>query len=319
MSDCIPAGMEAFVAEDDEQFNVIKKVIDLCDYYILIVGERYGSINPNTGISYTEMEYDYAIEKVIPVLVMQKNVDFFNEALCKTNQINELRLFVNKVSGSRMVSMWDDINDLQIKTTTALSKAKETHVRPGWERGNPKYTINQLLEQLTEMRMDYDKIQEMNKKLNSIAESYQTEIDNLNSAFHMDEKFQGNVVVTFDRYISSEISKKFLFFKYNQVTSERNELKKTFQIPKLFFEYASYLIEGEYRYKTKGMISFLKKILDAEYVKETYTYKIEQLFQTFGLIVSKKIGPSYTESTIFELTRKGVLTFQKLLLEYGVQ
>ena len=28
MADCIPAGMENFVATDDEQFSVIKKVID---------------------------------------------------------------------------------------------------------------------------------------------------------------------------------------------------------------------------------------------------------------------------------------------------
>ena len=66
-ADCIPAGMENFVAQDEEQFNVIKKVIDLCDYYVLIIGKRYGSINPNTGKSYTEMEYDYAISKKIPV------------------------------------------------------------------------------------------------------------------------------------------------------------------------------------------------------------------------------------------------------------
>lgn len=34
MADCIPAGMEAFVATDLEQFEVIKKVIDYCDYYV---------------------------------------------------------------------------------------------------------------------------------------------------------------------------------------------------------------------------------------------------------------------------------------------
>ena len=48
MADCIPAGMEAFVAANDEQFEVIKKVIDLCDYYVLIIGNRYGSINQTT-------------------------------------------------------------------------------------------------------------------------------------------------------------------------------------------------------------------------------------------------------------------------------
>ncbi len=29
MANCIPTGMEAFVATDDEQFNIIKKVIDV--------------------------------------------------------------------------------------------------------------------------------------------------------------------------------------------------------------------------------------------------------------------------------------------------
>lgn len=64
----IPAGMELFSASDDEQFKYIKKIIDNCDYYILIVAGRYGSINPNSGLSYTEQEYNYAIERGIPVL-----------------------------------------------------------------------------------------------------------------------------------------------------------------------------------------------------------------------------------------------------------
>ena len=55
--DFIPAGMEMFVASDTEQFKVITKVIDLCDYYLLIIGKRYGSINEETQISYTELVY----------------------------------------------------------------------------------------------------------------------------------------------------------------------------------------------------------------------------------------------------------------------
>src|SRR5262245_66397627 len=54
--DCIPAGMELFPAADQEQFEFIKRVIDDCDYYLLIVGGRYGSVTPQ-GISYTEQEY----------------------------------------------------------------------------------------------------------------------------------------------------------------------------------------------------------------------------------------------------------------------
>ena len=37
--DCIPAGMELFPAADMEQFEFIKRIIDDCDYYILIVGD----------------------------------------------------------------------------------------------------------------------------------------------------------------------------------------------------------------------------------------------------------------------------------------
>lgn len=65
--DCIPSGMELFPAANDDQWTLIKKVIDDCDYYILVVANRYGSIGPD-GISYTEMEYRYALEKGKPII-----------------------------------------------------------------------------------------------------------------------------------------------------------------------------------------------------------------------------------------------------------
>ena len=60
--------MEMFSASNEEQFKYIKKIIDTCDYYILIVSSRYGTINPTAGISFTEQEYEYAVSKNIPVL-----------------------------------------------------------------------------------------------------------------------------------------------------------------------------------------------------------------------------------------------------------
>src|SRR5690242_6691397 len=55
----IPAGMELFPASDETQWEVIKKVIDQSDYYIVLIAGRYGSTDQN-GISFTEKEYDYA-------------------------------------------------------------------------------------------------------------------------------------------------------------------------------------------------------------------------------------------------------------------
>ncbi|WP_313021991.1 DUF4062 domain-containing protein [Atlantibacter hermannii] len=41
--DCIPAGMELFPAIDEQQWEFIKKIIDDCDYYLLIIAGRYGT------------------------------------------------------------------------------------------------------------------------------------------------------------------------------------------------------------------------------------------------------------------------------------
>src|SRR5215467_9172009 len=65
--DCIPAGMELFPAANEDQWTLIKRVIDDCDYYLVVIAGRYGSIGPD-GLSYTEMEYRYAIEKNKPVI-----------------------------------------------------------------------------------------------------------------------------------------------------------------------------------------------------------------------------------------------------------
>lgn len=67
--DCIPAGMELFPAADEEQWEFIKRVIDDCDYYLLVIGGRYGSVTPE-GISYTEKEYDYAVDIGLKVIAL---------------------------------------------------------------------------------------------------------------------------------------------------------------------------------------------------------------------------------------------------------
>lgn len=65
--DCIPVGMELFPAADDSQWEFIRKTIDESDYYIVIIGGRYGSLSEH-GKSFTEQEYLYALETEKPVL-----------------------------------------------------------------------------------------------------------------------------------------------------------------------------------------------------------------------------------------------------------
>lgn len=64
---CIPSGMELFPAADEDQWSLISGVIDECDYYILILGGRYGSTRSD-GMGYTEMEYRYALKTAKPII-----------------------------------------------------------------------------------------------------------------------------------------------------------------------------------------------------------------------------------------------------------
>src|SRR3954452_22036522 len=66
--DAMPAGMELFPAADDDAWTLIERVIDASDYYLLVVGGRYGAIDPATELSFTEREYDFAVSRKKPVM-----------------------------------------------------------------------------------------------------------------------------------------------------------------------------------------------------------------------------------------------------------
>lgn len=103
--DCIPAGMEIFPAADEEQFEFIKRVIDDCDYYLLIVGGRYGSLTAQ-GISYTEQEYDYALSrglKVIALLHEKPDEIPFGKSEQDPELRNLLQVFRDRVGADRLV------------------------------------------------------------------------------------------------------------------------------------------------------------------------------------------------------------------------
>ncbi|MGL4392573.1 MAG: DUF4062 domain-containing protein, partial [Fusobacteriaceae bacterium] len=74
----IPAGMELFNA-GKPQWETITESIDESDIYILILGGRYGSIYPGTEISYTQREYEYAVEKNIPRFAVVLDDKFINQ------------------------------------------------------------------------------------------------------------------------------------------------------------------------------------------------------------------------------------------------
>jgi hypothetical protein len=136
--DCIPTGMELFPAADDESWELIKRFIAGCDYYIVIVGGRYGSKGPS-GKSYTEMEYDYAVESGLPVLAfLHKDPGII--AASKTESTDEgkaaLKALRDKVESARHAKFWTSPKDLALAVFQSMSSLMKTKPRVGWVRAD---------------------------------------------------------------------------------------------------------------------------------------------------------------------------------------
>lgn len=134
----IPAGMELFPATDVGQMDYIRKVIDECDYYVLIIGGRYGSTN-GTGISFTEIEYDYAAATGKTVLAFvhgDANLIPLGKSDVAPDLVKRLNKFREKVMRGRLVKQWTTRENLEPLVLKALVHAFHHHPGVGWIRAN---------------------------------------------------------------------------------------------------------------------------------------------------------------------------------------
>ena len=75
----IPAAMEQFSPGDETAWEKIRRWIDESDCFMLILGGRYGSLEPNSGKSYVHLEYEYALDKKKPFFSLLMDDTAFNE------------------------------------------------------------------------------------------------------------------------------------------------------------------------------------------------------------------------------------------------
>lgn len=167
--DSIPVGMELFPAADDDQWTLIKRLIDDCDYYILIVGGRYGSINKE-GISYTQMEYEYAVEKEIPVIsFLHKNPA--NIPSGKSEESKELRekleRFKTRVQ-QKTCKYWETPAELGSVVSRSLVKLIKDKPRTGWVKAIYVPSEDSSKE-ILKLKTEIESLQEEIKKSKSFA------------------------------------------------------------------------------------------------------------------------------------------------------
>ena len=161
-----PVGMEMFSADDSEQWEIIQETINVSDYYVIIIGHRYGSISSD-GVSYTEKEYDYAKEKGIPILAFIKDrnaATLPEERESDSVLAAKLDSFVEKATKSKMCDFWGNIDELATKVAIALPKVFSRKPQIGWVRGSEavsKEISQELAELSTENRDLRNKIREL--------------------------------------------------------------------------------------------------------------------------------------------------------------
>lgn len=153
-----PVQMESFPAADEDVFEFIKSLIDQCDYYVLIIGGRYGTI-ADDGLSYTHKEFRYAVSKGVPVLVMLNgqpgkiSTDKSEETAAGKKRLSD---FISEAERSRVRKNWTTLDGLKLAVREALDHAKATKPRIGWVRGDSIANL-ETLEELNSVRKENEK------------------------------------------------------------------------------------------------------------------------------------------------------------------
>ena len=279
--DCIPSGMEMFCSNSEEQFNIIKQIIDLCDYYILIVANRYGSIHKKEKKSFTELEYEYACYKEIPILVFIADKDCDKPF---DNHEDLLNSFKQRVSENRLVSYWKNKDELAKQIAISLSNSFKKNDRPGWIKSNENETE---MIRLKEVEKEFAKTKEKLKQA-------EKEIDNLTSF---------NEALNFDQ---EPILISYKDFRGNGHT-------KSIYFKDIFRDVSIHLINVSI--VESGLTDLIAKAIDKtnySYIDKTILKKICNQFLALGLFYTQ--WDNEKRGLYYGLTKNGV----KLRDEYNL-
>lgn len=174
----IPAGMELFKSGDQSQKETIKRWIEESDVYMLILGGRYGSIEEESGKSYTHWEYDYAGELgkprfavVISESYLDKKISILGKNALERENPGKYEDFKKDVL-SKISKFYSDIKDIKLTVLESLKEFERDESLSGWISGkniqNQQEILHsnfKLLEENQKLKLELDKLKsEIRKK-----------------------------------------------------------------------------------------------------------------------------------------------------------
>ncbi len=148
----IPAGMELFAADNRKQMETIKDWIMESDIYLLIVGGRYGSVEPDSGKSFTHLEWEFAQSESKPsftcmldsTYITLKQLELERQEKGRGAEVRDIEECDHFTQWKRdllgtLVEQAKDINEIKLAVHSSipvLERLHESELR-GWVRPNP--------------------------------------------------------------------------------------------------------------------------------------------------------------------------------------
>lgn len=225
---CFPAGMENFPVLTGDSLKYIYQLIDESDFFLLILGGRYGSSRDESGVSYTHLEARYAQKTGKPIIALYP-LDWckLEDKESTPENITKLVSFIQEIT-----EKFDGAKPWTAETLSSLvyrgvEQAIKDHPEAmGWVRADKVTPLSNKLDNHTEA-----------DELQKIIDSPQT--------FHIDI-YEYNYIETYD--IMNGMSKTKLRQKY---ASEDKALIDIFP----------FIAKDANAIKTKNILSFNNSII----------------------------------------------------------
>jgi hypothetical protein len=199
--------MELFTAGNESQLQTIMRWIDESDIYVLLLGGRYGSLEPSSGLSYTEVEYDYAVSQKKPyfsIVITEPAIDEKLKRMGKdsieTAEPKKLTEFRKKVLDN-ISSFYSESKDIKLAIHETLQDFKERYNFSGWVSGKSMEVAENLLEENRTLRLKIEELNSVNEKAFSseIKTAQKSEESNENAEFEDLYKIFSNMKISSDK------------------------------------------------------------------------------------------------------------------------
>jgi hypothetical protein len=152
---------------------------------MIILGGRYGSIEPSSGISYTELEYDFAVSLGKPYFAVVMNEDALENkiraigsSILEKDNPEKLKNFKTKVL-SKMSSFFSDHKDVKLAVLETVPQLAQEYELKGWVRATEIPDTKALADELSKLHTENKELREKINKSRATTSSTEKEFSEL--------------------------------------------------------------------------------------------------------------------------------------------